>query len=150
MLSKGELTAALVTGVVLGGLAGGCVVVIDGDRDLTKYSWSGESKPSRPRMGVYLDEPGRTLAAQLNIDRRESTVITGIVSNSPAERAGLQKYDIITRIDGSSKADPGDVRRAIRSRQWGDALTLTILREGQPMDVVVAFDRVDTGERPKY
>jgi S1-C subfamily serine protease len=148
MLSKGEITAACVTGVVLGALAGGCVVVVDGNGD--DWSWSESNTPKRPKMGVYLDEPGYTIASQLNIDRRETTVITDIVSNSAAERAGLREYDIITRIDGSDQADPSDLRRAIRSKQWGDAMTLTVLREGQPMDVVVTFDLPESKETPKY
>ncbi len=147
MLSKGEITAACVTGVVLGALAGGCIVVVDGHGE--DWSWS-DSSSRRPRMGVYLDEPGRTLATQLNIDRRETTVITDIVNNSPAERAGLREYDIITRIDGSDQADPSDLKRAIRSKQWGDAMTLTVLRNGQPMDVVVTFDVPEATEQPKY
>lgn len=147
MLSKGEITAACVTGVVLGALAGGCVLVVDGDGN--DWSWS-ESGPRRPKMGVFLDEPGRTLAAQLNIDRRESTVITDVVSDSPAQRAGLREYDVVTRIDGVPEADPSDLRRAIRSKEWGDAMTLTVLREGQPMDVVVTFDLPESKEKPKY
>lgn len=148
MLSKGEITAACVTGVVLGALAGGCVVVVDGKGD--DWTWSESNTPKRPKMGVYLDEPGHTIASQLNINRREATVITDIVSNSPAERAGLREYDIVTRIDGSSEADPSDLRNAIRSKQWGDAMTLTVLREGQPMDVIVTFDLPESKETPKY
>ncbi|MBL8746044.1 MAG: PDZ domain-containing protein [Phycisphaerae bacterium] len=148
MLSKGEITAACVTGVVLGAMAGGCVVVIDGQDD--HWSWSESSAPKRPKLGVYLDEPGRTIATQLNINRRESTVITDVFRDSAAERAGLREYDIVTRIDGSDQAGPSDLRRAIRSKSWGDAMTLTVIREGQPMDVVVTFDLPESKEAPKY
>lgn len=148
MLSKGEITAACVTGVVLGALAGGCVVVVDGGGD--DWSWSDGNSPRRPKMGVFLNEPGYTIASQLNINRRETTVITDVVNDSPAERAGLREYDIITRIDGLDQADPSDLRRAIRSKEWGDAITLTIIREGQPMDVVVTFDLPESREKPKY
>lgn len=148
MLSKGEITAACVTGVVLGALAGGCVVVVDGTGD--DWSWSESGSSRRPKMGVYLAEPSKTLAAQLHFDRSEATVITDIVNDSPAERAGLRETDVVTRIDGVDQADPSDLRKAIRSKQWGDAMTLTVIREGQPMDVVVTFDLPESTERPKY
>lgn len=148
MLSKGEITAACVTGVVIGALAGGCVVVVDGEGD--DWSWSESHTPKRPKMGVYLAEPSKTLAAQLSIDRSEATVLTDIVGDSPAQRAGLRECDVVTRIDGIPQADPSDLRRAIRSKEWGDAMTLTIMREGQPLDVVVTFDLPESKEKPKY
>jgi S1-C subfamily serine protease len=148
MLSKGEVTAACVTGIVLGAIAGGCVVVIDRNGD--GLSWSDIQTVKRPRLGVYLDSPSRTTASQLNIDRGETTVITDIVDDSPAERAGLQPTDIVTAIDGVHEADPGDLRKAIRSKTWGDSMTLSIVRQGQPMDLVVTFDPPESHEMPKY
>lgn len=148
MLSKGEITAACVTGVVLGAIAGGCVVVIDRDGD--GLSWKDIDMERRPRLGVHLAELSRTTASQLGIDRDEATAIIDIVDDSPAERAGLQATDIITRIDGVPEADPKDLRKAIRSKAWGDSMTLSILRQGQPMDLVVTFDPPESHERPKY
>lgn len=148
MFGKGEIAAACVTGVILGAVAGGCVVVVDGSDE---SSWAEhESRGGKPKIGVYTDEPGRTLAAQLQLDRGETTVITDVVNGSPAERAGLRKYDVITAIDGDPSADPSDLRRAIRAKNWGDALALSLIRDGQPMDVIVTIDRPEERKFPTY
>lgn len=138
MFGRMSLGGACVAGLVCGAILGGCVVVVhDSDGD---WDWD-ESSHSKPRMGVHLAEPGRALSEQLKIDRHETTVITDVVSGSPADRAGLQKYDVVTRIDGDTDADSSDLRRAIRSSNYGDTIILTIIREGQTIDVPVVLEK---------
>ena len=128
--------AACVSGLIAGLALGGCIVVVDRD-DNWSDSWS-DSKPS-PRIGVGIAEPGKTLANQLRIDRNDATVITRVSSGSAADKAGLREFDIVTRIDGDDNADPDDLRKAVRSKQWGDTLILTIIREGQTIEVPVTL-----------
>lgn len=139
MLTRGGIAGACITGVLVGALAGGCVIVVS-DGDGAGTSRSIASRRDRPRIGVYTAEPGNTLAAQLNINRKKTTVLTGVISGSPADRAGLQKYDIITSIDGGEDADPDDLRRAVRAKSYGDVMTFDIIRSGQPMSVTVVLD----------
>jgi S1-C subfamily serine protease len=146
MASKIGFKSACVLGLVSGLILGGCVIVVDGKSD--EWSDSFEST-SRPRIGVDIAEPGRTLASQLNIDRKDATVITEVRSESPADRAGLKRYDVVTAIDGLPKADPDDLRRAVRSKEWGDTITLTIIRAGQPIDVTIPLER-STGKPAGY
>lgn len=115
----------------------GCVVVVhDNDDD-----WDSEVSYEKPkRIGVETAQPGPTLADQLALDRHKSCVITRVVAGSPAERAGLQKHDVIVAINGDHDADEDDLRRAIRSSETGDELRLDIIRSGQPMQVVVMLE----------
>lgn len=139
MAGKIGFKSACILGLISGLILGGCVVVVDGGSD--EWSDTFTSGSSRPRIGVDIAEPGRTLASQLNIERSDATVITGVRPESPADRAGLQRYDIVTAIDGTPKADPDDLRRAIRSKEWGQTITLTIIRAGQPIDVTIPLER---------
>jgi len=148
-MSKFGMTSAIIMGIVVGAIAGGCVIVVDGARGDSSWRESASSS-GRPKLGVYTAEPGKALATQLSIDRKESTVITGIVEGSPAQRAGLREYDIITSIDGSTDADPSDLRRALRSKQWGEPIALVIVRDRQPIDMVVMLDEPDRERTPNY
>jgi membrane-associated protease RseP (regulator of RpoE activity) len=59
---------------------------------------------------------------------------------SPAEVAGIQSGDVITGI-GPYTVDGGadQFRRAVALRQPGDTMTLTIWRDGDTSEAVVAF-----------
>jgi len=53
-------------------------------------------------------------------------LITSIVENSPAAKAGLKAGDVITAVDGEKVDSSGDIVRAINKKQDG-AITLTIV-----------------------
>ena len=63
-------------------------------------------------------------------------VVGKIDSDSPAAHAGIQASDIVTAIDGQAIDSWETMAGTIASSQGRD-LTLTLLREGQPLDVVV-------------
>lgn len=127
------LLAAAAAGVLS---ATGCIVVVDHDDDPHSYSeWS----PS-PRIGVQLADVSHATAAQASVQAARSCVITHVYPGSPAERAGLQQYDVVTAIDGNDYATEGALTSAIRGRQPGDTITLTIVRAGQKQDVQVVVE----------
>jgi regulator of sigma E protease len=63
-------------------------------------------------------------------------VVGKIDSDSPAARAGIQISDIVTAIDGQA-IDSWEMMAGTIASSQGRDLTLTLLREGQPLDVVV-------------
>jgi len=63
-------------------------------------------------------------------------VVGKIESDSPAARAGIQISDIVTAIDGQA-IDSWEMMAGTIASSQGRDLTLTLLREGQPLDVVV-------------
>jgi putative serine protease PepD len=65
--------------------------------------------------------------------------ITSVESGSGADKAGLQKGDVITAVDGSAVATPTQLRAIIESHKPGDALTLTIRRAGGTKTVHVTL-----------
>lgn len=119
---------------------GGCVVVVKNEGQAEPAAWSAGG---RPRLGVTIEEVGPALAAQTGADPGRSTLVTEVVPGTPAARAGVQRYDIITAIDGVDRAAPFDVRSAAAHLKEGSTLTLRVLRAGEPLEIVVA------GEPPR-
>jgi putative serine protease PepD len=54
----------------------------------------------------------------------------GILPGSPAQKAGLRGGDIITALDGAPINSPDELIVAVRSRNVGDVVRLTYLRNG--------------------
>ena len=72
-------------------------------------------------------------------------LITKIYEDSPAQAAGLSAGDVIMAVDGESVYDMtvSDVKAIVMGTEDTD-VTLTILRDGQYMDVDVTRGSVDT------
>ncbi|SFP89566.1 S1C family serine protease [Salibacterium halotolerans] len=92
----------------------------------------------RPQMGITL----RSLSEipsyhwqetlQLPEEVESGIFITNIVSGTPAEKAGLKRYDVITAMNGTPIADGHDLRRYLYTEaKMGDTITVTFYREGQ-------------------
>jgi S1-C subfamily serine protease len=114
------------------------------------YSWLGITGTS---LTLDLNE-----AMNLSPDQRGALVIQ-VASGSPSDKAGVQGSQNQATIDGSQAPVGGDVIIAVdkqpvtgmdsvidylfTSKQPGDKITLTVLRNGQQQDIVVTL-----GQRP--
>ena len=54
--------------------------------------------------------------------------------SKPAEAAGLRRGDRVIAIEGRTPRGVGDLAQAVRSKQPGDRLTITVKRDGKPID----------------
>jgi serine protease Do len=62
-----------------------------------------------------------------------------VVSGSPADKAGIQDKDIITKVGGIDVGDKGGVSSLVAEYAPGDTIELTILRGGKTMTVSVTL-----------
>jgi membrane-associated protease RseP (regulator of RpoE activity) len=73
--------------------------------------------------------------------------IISIIEGSGAEKAGLQKNDVITGIDGIPIITPVDFQKA--DLKPGDVVTVTVQRDGQllqlPVEIMPSPDDPDKG-----
>ena len=130
----------LAAGAMLAGAAlalPACVVVV-GNESKT-FVAGDEVQLSRARIGVALADVGPASAAQLGVDRQRSSLVTQVAEGKPADRAGLEKWEIITAVDGDPEASPTDVASAVRKLDRGDTITLTVLRGGESREVTITI-----------
>lgn len=91
-----------------------------------------KGKVIRPYIGVYLQTVDKEIASYLNIEPT-GAIIAGIVENSPAEKAGLRKYDVIISIDKEKIKNSEQVQQIIGKKKVNDKIMLEIIREGKNM-----------------
>ena len=94
---------------------------------------------ARPYLGVTLfDKPtAARYGYSLSIDR--GVYIFQVAIGSPADRAGLQRDDVILSIDGKEVNSVSETRAAISSHKVGDTVKVVFIRnrEQHTMDVVL-------------
>lgn len=97
---------------------------------------------NRPYIGVAYRMLGERIA-QAN-DIPQGAYIQEVIQDSPADRAGLNVGDIITKIDGKQLTDAnGGLAGAIANKKVGDQITITYFREGKTQDIRVSLASSD-------
>lgn len=91
------------------------------------------SLEQRPIFGVTV-QPVRVPGAG---EPRLGLLVLEVASDSAALDAGLMQGDLLIGVGGSAFANPGDIVRAWRRTKLGEALTLDVVRGGQPIQVLV-------------
>jgi putative serine protease PepD len=66
--------------------------------------------------------------------------VVSVPSGTPAAAAGLEKGDVVTRVNGQPVTDGIGLIVAIRSHQPGETVTLTVNRSGQKKQVRIKLD----------
>jgi serine protease Do len=105
-----------------------------------------ELAPSSPRLGISVLAPG---AAGVAPQAAAGVLVSVVVPDTPAARAGLRAGDRVTAVNEQPVEGEDALRTAVAARQPGDALRLTWRRNGQSFsaDVLLAA-HPDDRERP--
>jgi len=83
---------------------------------------------SRGEIGIYAQDVTFVMAKGLSLARDHGVVVSDVVPEGPADRAGLKRRDIIVTLDGQKLGSAGQLRSHIYRRAAGDKLELRVLR----------------------
>lgn len=73
--------------------------------------------------------------------KREGIIVHTVKEDSPAERAGIQKNDVIVSLDGKRVENPYVVAKGIAEKPYGTKVLLKIIREGKPLNVELLIEK---------
>lgn len=94
---------------------------------------------TRAFLGVSLQPIDKELAAGFNLEKAEGALITDIVPNSPADKAGLKQGDIILEYNGKVIKSLQTFRNDIALMNPGTTLKLKVYRKGQYLTPTVTL-----------
>lgn len=105
--------------------------------------WVSPPGPPRGQIGIGLGRINAALAGHLQLDPDEVVLITNVRDGAPAAQAGLQQHDIIIELEGESPVTHGRISRAVREKEPGEQLALTVLRAGDKHQINVEIGLVE-------
>ena len=70
---------------------------------------------------------------------RVGATIEEVVEDAPAAEAGLRRGDVVVAIDGEAVSGAESLTAQVRERGAGDEATLTVVRDGEVLEVVVTL-----------
>ena len=89
----------------------------------------------RGQLGVTVLRIPSEEATRLGVTQGPGVVVYQVQPGSGAERAGLQRGDVITALNGTAISEPNTFRNQIAGTAPGSEVTLTIKRNGQEQQV---------------
>jgi serine protease Do len=101
-------------------------------------------KVIRGWLGVHIQPLTPNLTKQFNLKEEKGVLVGDVVENSPAEKAGLQRGDVIVAFDGKDVSDVLSLRNMVANTLPDKAVVINIIRDGQPETV-----RVTISETPE-
>jgi serine protease Do len=101
-----------------------------------------KGKVVRGWLGVSIQEITPELARQFRIKDQAGALVGDVIENSPAEKAGLKRGDIIIEYDGKKVTSPTVLRNMIANTIPGEKHQLKVIREDKTISVQVTIEEL--------
>jgi serine protease Do len=115
-----------------------------GDSDLRAAPYAFQNNYRRTGIGVSLQSLTGDLGDYFGVPEGKGALITEVLKDSPAEKAGLKAGDVIVAIDGEDVEGPGDVSSIVRDKNRGDKVELSIMRDRKPEKMALEVDEINS------
>jgi S1-C subfamily serine protease len=116
---------------------GGFILAMPADAALRRRAeeLSRGETTARPRLGVALAPPrvARRMRAAVGLPERDGLLVRGVVDDSPAATAGVERGDLLVSAGDRPLASMDDLFEALD--RAGDTLTLTIVRGADEREI---------------
>jgi PDZ domain-containing protein len=122
----------------------GTIRIYSHDSDQDSRDDESKSMGGAGYLGVQVQDVTRSLQRARNLPTEEGALINRVEPDSPADRNGLRRGDVIVEVDGQKIGDSGDLIRVVRGLEPGNRVRITLWRSGSLRTVTTPL-----AERPK-
>ncbi len=82
-------------------------------------------------LGVSTEEAPDLLTSQMKLEPGVGLVVTFVADESPADKAGLMKNDLLVQFNDQLLVHPAQLQKLVQSRKAGESAELTYYRNGE-------------------
>ncbi len=94
-----------------------------------------KGRPDMGWLGVSAQAVTPDLAAALGLPEPLGALVNGVNKGGPAEKAGLQRGDVIIELDGKKILEPSELPRMVAFGHIGRTVTLKVIRQGRLVEI---------------
>lgn len=104
---------------------------------------------SRGRIGVQIDQVTKDVAESIGLGKPQGALVRSVEAGSPAEKAGVEAGDIITRFEGKTVEKSSDLPRMVGATKPGTRSALTVFRRGATKELAVTIAEIEADKPVK-
>ncbi len=132
---KGEVVG-INTAIISGGQGIGFAIPINMAKGLLpQLKTSG--KVVRGWLGVVIQKVTPELAKSFGLKELQGALVSDVVDDSPAARAGVKRGDVILSFDGKPIKEMDELPKIVAAVEVGKKVKIRLIRDGSPLDVDV-------------
>ncbi|MBF0558772.1 MAG: trypsin-like peptidase domain-containing protein [Nitrospirae bacterium] len=105
---------------------------------------------SDPYLGAALLDVDELIAKQFNLAHAGGVLVDRVMPGSPAEAAGIQRGDVILRLDGRRIQDINELQKVLTAKKPGAAAELAMMSNGARKTVKVRFVQEPVAVPPSF
>lgn len=102
----------------------------------------------RGRIGVQIDQVSKEVAESIGLGKPQGAFVRSVEAGGPAEKAGVEPGDIITKFEGRAVEKSGDLPRIVGAIKPGQKANLQVFRRGSYRDLTVTVVEFEA-DRPR-
>ena len=102
---------------------------------------------SRGRIGVQIEPVSKDVAESIGLGKPQGALVRGVEVGSPAEKAGIEAGDIITRYEGKAVDKVADLPRLVGNTKPGTKASITVFRRGAMRDLSITIAEIEPDEK---
>ncbi len=138
------INSAIISGS--GGYMGVGLAVPINMANLIKDQLIATGRVERGYIGIIMQDLTPELAEYFNLKSQNGVVVMDVTKDSPAEKAGLKKDDVIIRVNKKDVSDSQDIRNIIGLTQPGTEVEVVIIRSGKEQKFTLTVAGRDQSE----
>lgn len=98
----------------------------------------------RGRIGVQIDQVTKEVAESIGLGKPTGALVRSVESGGPADKAGVEAGDIITKFEGRVIEKAGDLPRIVGSFKPGSKATIQVFRRGSTREFAVTVVELES------
>lgn len=102
-----------------------------------------EGKVSRGLLGVNIQDLNASLAKSFGRKSLDGALVSQVIPDSPAEKAGVKSGDIITDFNGQAISGAAHLKNIVGGVKPGTKATLKVFRDGKEISIPVTVGERD-------
>jgi serine protease Do len=102
----------------------------------------------RGRIGVQIEQVSKEVAESIGLGKPFGAMVGSVEAGGPAEKAGIEPGDIITKFEGRTIEKMGDLPRIVGAIKPGQKATVQVFRRGSYRDLSVTVVEFEA-DRPR-
>ena len=103
-------------------------------------------KISHGRIGVAIQEVNQQLADTFGLEKPQGALVSAVVNDGPAERAGIQVGDVILKFNGKTLSRSADLPPLVSAQEPGSSATLQVWRKGHSKEISVKIAAMEVAD----
>jgi Do/DeqQ family serine protease len=101
-----------------------------------------DGRVHRGMLGVTVQPVTADVARSLRLDTVGGALISNVTPKGPAAKAGLQRGDVVTAVNGIKVTDSNSLRNHVAGLDPGSKVTLSVVRDGQEKTLTATLDEL--------